>query len=774
MTTTAFALVALAASAGAGPDGEAFFENEVRPLLASACVRCHGPKKAEGGLRLDGPTAVSRGGDSGPAVVPGKPEASLLVKAVRHRDEPKMPPDKPLAPKQVEVLVRWVRDGAAWPEAAPAATGGLRSGPVTARDREFWSFRPVTAPPVPAARDAAWPLTPVDHFLLARLEAEGLRPAPDADRRTWLRRVGFDLTGLPPTPQEIDAFVNDMRPDAFERVADRLLASPAYGERWGRHWLDVVRYADTAGDGADYPTPEAYRYRNYVIDALNRDTPYDRFVREQIAGDAIARDEADRERYARLVTATGYLAVGKRFGYAPNKAYQHLDLADAIDNLGQTFLGLTLGCARCHDHKYDPVTASDYYGLYGILASTEITFPGGEEHKKPAGLVSLLPRVEAQARERHRAAAVAAAEAEVKRLTAEKADKVKLAEAEKNLKAAREAGPDGPLAYAVREGTPADARLQKRGEPERPGDVVPRHFPEILGGDRLARPGAGSGRLELAGWVTRPSNPLTARVMVNRVWLGHFGDGLVRTPNDFGSRGDKPSHPELLDWLASRFVADGWSLKKLHRLIVLSRAYRQAATGDADTVSRDPDNRLLGRFARRPLSAEELRDAMLAASGRLDRSPGGPHPFPPVASWGFTIHKPFVGGYDSDRRSVYLMVQRSRRHPYLALFDGADPNQSTPARRQTTTPAQSLFLLNAPFVHDQAAGLARRVLALPDVNRRLDAAFALTVGRPPTPDELRDTVEFLARVRGPAGGDEAAWAALGRVLLTGNEFLFVD
>jgi hypothetical protein len=795
---------ALAGPARAG-EGVAFFENEVRPVLVKSCVRCHGPKKSEGGLRLDSRAAFFKGGESGPAVVAGKPDESRLIRAVRHKDELKMPPGKALPAREVDALVRWVQTGAVWPNEA-ATANALRSGPITDAERHFWSFQPIATPALPSVTNTSWPLTPLDRFILARLEKEGLRPAADADRRTWLRRVTFDLTGLPPTAEEIAAFLADQTPTAFERVVDRLLASPAYGERWGRHWLDVVRYADTAGDGADYPVREAYRYRDYVIASFNADKPYDTFVKEQLAGDILATAELgsiSAERYAELITATGYLAVSKRYGYAPKTAFQHLDFADTIDNVGQTFLGLTLGCARCHDHKYDPLSSGDYYGLYGILASSEFTFPGGEEYRRPKGLVPLVLPAEAAASQRAFAAQLAEktqqaqrlkdekakAEAEVKKEATEAA-KATLAELAKKLAAAEAAraafeatGPNYPAAYAVREGKAADTRIQKRGEPDRLGDVAPRRFLEILGGQPVPKSEKGSGRRQLADWIANRTNPLTARVMVNRVWQGHFGEGLVRSPNDFGTRGERPTHPELLDWLAARFMADGWSLKRLHRLIVLSRVYRQSGQSDPAGATRDPDNRLLGRYRRRMLDAEALRDAMLTLSGRLEPKPTGAHPFPPVDKWRFSIHYPFAAEYDSNSRSVYLMVQRLRRHSYLATFDGADPNLGTPQRRPTTTPFQALFLMNAPFVRTQAEGLAGRLLAHPGPEaERVRMGFEWTTGQLPTPTEGRAALEFLDRYRSQlaaAGISEdrrakETWTALARVLLTGNGFLFVD
>ena len=398
------------------PEAVAHFEKDVRPLLVEKCLKCHGEKKQEAGLRLDSRAAVLKGGENGPAVVPGKADKGTLLATLAHTGDVKMPPSGKLPDARIAAVTKWVVDGAAWPEEKATAA---RPAGVTAADRNHWAFRPVAAPPPPAVRDPAWPLTDLDRFVLARLEAAGIKPAPVGDRRTLIRRLTFDLTGLPPTPDEIRDFLADEKPGAFERVVDRLLASKHYGERWGRHWLDVARYADTAGDGADYPVREAYKYRNWVIDAFNADVPYDQFLREQIAGDLIARD-GPPEKYAGRVIATGFLAVGKRYGYSPGPDFQHLDFADVIESTGRSLMGLSLGCARCHDHKYEPVTMADYYGLYGVFQSTKWSFPGGEEHKRPANLVALVPPEEAARRDKAKADELAKLDAEIGRLKAER------------------------------------------------------------------------------------------------------------------------------------------------------------------------------------------------------------------------------------------------------------------------------------------------------------------------------------------------------------------
>ena len=653
-------------------DDTDLFEKRIRPVLHARCVPCHGPDKSKAGLRLDSRGALLRGGDSGPTIKVGDPDASLLIKAVRHADpDLAMPPrkaGKKLSDEQIRDFESWIRAGAIYPGAAEAPTA------------KHWAFQPVVDPG--GSIDELHP-----------------SKAPVADRRTLIRRVATDLTGLPPTPEEVEAFVADASPDAFDKLVDRLLASPAYGEKWGRKWLDLVRYADTAGENSDFPAPHAWKYRNWVIEAYNRDLPYDQFLREQLAGDLLERPTKDQ------IIATGYLAVARRFGHDTDKD-MHLTYEDVIDTVGKSVLGLSIGCARCHNHKYDPVSTRDYYALYGIFASTRFPFPGCEAKQKPRDLVPLPSTTD--------------------------------------------------VAYAVAEGKAADALFQNRGEPTMPGPPVPRRNLELFGGQLLSD-AATSGRLDLARWLTDPRHPLTARVMVNRLWQGHFGRGLVATPSDFGTRGAAPTNPALLDHLAARFVAGGWSVKAMHRMILRSAAWRSAA------------------FPRRRLDAEEIRDALLVASGELDRSPGEAHPFPPEKDWKFTQHAPFKAVYDSKRRSVYLMTQRIQRHPFLALFDGPDTNASTAQRDVSTVPTQALYFLNDPFFHARSEALARRLLSLP-AEERVEAAHRICFQRPPNEGERRRAAGFLEAYRAgpPAQPELAAWSAYARTLLGSNEFITVD
>ncbi len=821
--------LAVASTAPAhGNDAETFFETRIRPVLATKCFKCHGGETDSSGLRVDSREALLQGGDSGAAVVPGDAAASLLVQAIRRGEDLQMPPEEALTAEQVADFERWIADGAYW----PAATAGE---PAMQAERH-WAFEPVREVSIPADPSGTAE-TPIDRFIQTTLTEHGLHPQPAADPATLLRRLFFDLVGLPPEPQAIEAFVRDPSPAAYDAVVERLLASPAYGERWGRHWMDVVRYADTAGDNADYPVPEARLYRDYIIDAFNDDKPYDQFLREQLAGDILAQREPQKANYAERVAATGYLALSRRYATGPYELW-HLTLEDAIDTTGRAVLGLSLRCARCHDHKFDPVTTEDYYALYGIFASTQFPWAGAEELQSKSlprqHFQPLLPPEKAEPLLAAGNEAIAALEAAIERTNRDDPDAQRVAQLDAQLKAGtansagegdrgqaeaaknelaaleqqrseaqrrlqskldkmnarlralkrRGAPDDVPLAYAVTEGQPADAAVQHAGEPSDPGEVVPRGVPKFLDGGRpIEIPAGSSGRLELARWLTRPDHPLTARVMVNRVWQHHFGKGLVGTPSDLGLRGEPPTHPQLLDWLARQFVADGWSIKNLHRRIVRSQTYQRASGHDAEAEARDPANRWYWRFDRRRLEAEAIRDAMLTVGGNLDRRPASEHPFPPMADWGWTQHTPFKAVYPSQRRSVYLMTQRLIRHPYLALFDGPDPNVSTAKRTSATVPPQALFLMNNPFVAEQAAAFADRMRASSEKARdRIAWAYLSAYGRPVKSDECDRALAYLdafAAESASAGAtrEEAqreAWASYARVLLTSNEFVYVE
>jgi hypothetical protein len=692
-----------------------FFEKSIRPLLANHCFECHGPKKQRAGLRLDSRTAMLSGGDSGAAIVPGSPEKSLLVKALHYQSEPKMPPNAPLAPEQIAALTLWIKQGAPWPQSTaeirpPAKETGFR---ITPKDREFWSFRPVTAPALPAVRDREWPKTSIDHFILARLESSGLQPVEAADRRTLIRRATFDLIGLPPTPAEVDAFLNDKAPDAFAKVVDRLLASPHYGERWARHWLDVARYGeDQAHTFQARKYPQGFRYRDWLINAFNEDLPYDRFLLEQLAADLLP----DPNRLDNL-PALGFFACGPVY-YGDPKRLDQID--DRIDTVTRGLLGLTVACARCHDHKFDPIATKDYYSLAGVIASTdyvEISLEPGNEGK------AIVP-----------------------------------VKAPKDKKAAPKAV---PFIHALKESaTPANLRVHLRGNAKTLGEEAPRRFMPILMSDEPPPFTHGSGRLDLARAIADKDNPLTARVFVNRVWQHHFGKGLVRTASNFGALGERPTHPELLDHLATLLVKSGWSIKALHREIMLSATYQLSSNFHARNAEADPENKLLWHASRRRLEVEAWRDAMLAVSGKLDRTVGGPS---------LNLNAP-----DNRRRTLYGMVSRHELNSLLRLFDFPDPNITSGGRTVTTVPLQQLFVLNSEFMVQNAKALTARLAeGEKDDAGRIHAAFGLLYGRPPNDREVQLGLTFLGGTGAPQGG-LSRWEQYAQVLLATNEFLYVD
>src|SRR4051794_11150166 len=617
-------------------DQVAFFEKKVRPVLVQQCYECHSAqaKKVRGGLLLDTREGTRRGGEQGPAVVPGDLEASLLIQAVRYTDENlQMPPKHRLPAEVVADLEQWVRSGAADPRDDKVV---VRSEVDIEKGRQFWAFQPPRAATPPTVRDAAWPRSDVDRFLLAAMEARGVRPVGDADRAALLRRLSFDLTGLPPAPAEVEAFLADESPGAVEKVLVRLLGSRAFGERWGRHWLDVARYAESSGKQINLNYPHAWRYRDYVVDSFNADKPFNVFAMEQVAGDLMpARD--DRQRAERAV-ATGFLAIGPKPHNERSRLQFELELADEqIDATTQAFLGLTVACARCHDHKFDPIPQRDYYALAGIFRSTETLFgttlviqnnrrttellelpaganpPATSQRLSPDARADLKRQLESmQAREREIARGGRAAtqgNGEYLRL------QTRIHLAENRLANFDADGKPRPLAMAARDRRlPADSPLYTRGEPDTPGDVVPRGLPQVLvAGDGRVR-SSGSGRLELAEFLGSDRNPLTARVWVNRVWLHLFGQGLVPTPDNFGASGTPPTNQPLLDALAAQFMADGWSTKRLVRRLVLTRAYGLASAYDARNQEIDPENALVWRAAHPPPDAEGLRDARLVVA----------------------------------------------------------------------------------------------------------------------------------------------------------------
>jgi mono/diheme cytochrome c family protein len=963
--------VAIACATAAGPD----YARDVRPIFEKHCYACHGPNDQTSSYRLDVRAVALKGGDSGEtAIVPHKSAASALIRHVSNpAPDQRMPPADsdvpPLSAEQIAILKAWIDAGPSWPEefAGSADDGRL----------EHWAWKPVQRPDVPPGDEP----NPIDRFL--RAAAAGKPLAPQADPRALVRRLTYDLTGLPPSAADVAAFEHDSSPAAYDALVTRLLDSPRYGERWGRKWLDVVRYADTAGDTADFPVMDAWRYRNWVIDAFNRDVPYDELLRMQLAGDVLAG--LPDERTAEAITATGYWALARRFGADGDKD-MYLTYDDAIDNLGKAVMGLSISCARCHDHKYDPITTRDYYGIYGMLASTTFAYPGTELKPQPRDMVPIISPAEqelmtawttelarleaevtrcdaaltAQARQADATAPAPLAAGEISATGAQdivlpdpavslragemlqlsilmrgnnggdatlvefvveeegdakrrwsatddlvpdlhergagtrhadahgnpatwllydlepgaalldtfepglfgvegvpawrrngfpcvlvntRAEPVTLqtitapprslalhpgpragvalawrapadgvyrirgrvqkidpggdgtawrldrradlrdhfdsaatlAGARVQAVAARDAHLGkkqpgaGAFAYAVRDGDkPANAKILLRGDPDKPGDEVPRKNLDLFGGETVEQ---GSGRRELASWLCRAEHPLTARVMVNRIWQGHFGRGIVGTPNDFGLQGQRPTHPELLDWLASEFVRQGWSVKAMHRLIVTSAAYRQRCQAEGSAYPQ----------LRRRLDAEEIRDSLLDVAGELDLTPGTAHPFKQTKGYRYSQHQPFAEFFETKKRSIYMITLRLRRHPMLGLFDGADPNAPTAGRDVSTVPTQALYFLNDPFFHDCAAAFARRFTTVSDDDRvRLDTACKLALQRPPTEAEQGRAATFVADVAQQltdvpeAERRNAAWAALSRVILGGNEFVYLD
>ena len=782
-----------------------FFETHVRPLLVSKCLSCHGKKKQWGGLRLDSRQGLLKGGESGAAIVVGKPDASRLIQAVKDADpKTRMPRNGKLTDRQIGLLVRWVKMGAPFPNSAGAQR--------RLRDPDHWSFQTPGSTPLPEVRDAGWVRSPIDRFVLARLEAEELRPAAGADRRALLRRVTYGLVGLPPTPEEIESFLADLGPGALSRVVDRLLASTRYGQRWGRHWLDVARYADSNGFDENVAHGNAWRYRDYVVDSFNRDTPFDVFVTEQLAGDLMPFS-GQQQQHDRLI-ATGFLSIGPKVLAETDQAKMRMDIIDEqLDTVGRAFLGLTLGCARCHDHKFDPLDTAEYYALAGIFKST-LTMR--KYNKVAEWHEHLLPSTESAAMQKAYDASVAAARKQVattkaaaddvarKKLGSEpprsnkpkqKLEDLYPAETKAQLKklkdalaALEKAGPGLPAAMGVTEDKIVDVAIHLRGDPQKLGEVARRGTPAVLKGPPLPKfSNKQSGRLQLARWLVDRRHPLTARVLVNRIWRWHFGRGLVRTTDNFGLLGERPSHPKLLDWLALWFMRDGWSIKRLHRVIVLSATYQQSTVADPQTRKRDPENSLLGRARVRRLEAEAVRDALLAAAGQLDGTMQGSLLKLKNRAYFFDHTSKDLTTYDSRRRSIYLPVVRNNVYDLFQLLDFPDPAVTTGDRATTVVASQALLMLNSDLVMQAASGLADRLqLEADGVSGRITRMYEIAVGRPPTARELRaDRALLLELARqvdkktpATAGGrgDEiprSAWTTLCHVALASNEFIYL-
>jgi len=792
---------------------EVFFNEGVLPILKQYCYECHshGAKKAKGGLVLDSRGGWEKGGESGPAVVPGKPDDSLLISAVRYEDY-KMPPTGKLPDELIERLQHWVAKGAYDPRVTQPTRDG--KGIDVAAGRKHWAFQPPRETSQPEVIGTDWPRSDVDRYVLAKLEASGLRPVADADPYTWLRRVSFDLTGLPPTVDEIRAFEADQSPQAEEKVVDRLLDSREFGERWARHWLDLVGYADQIGTSNNVFAQYAWRYRDYVIDAYNNDKPFDGFIREQIAGDLL-RQESVKERAASLV-ATGFLVLGDIEIVEADKAKLLVDIVDQqLNKVGKAFLGLTLECARCHDHKFDPVPQRDYYAMAGFFHATSTVFKTNrgvwsdvnvielpeterqtadrvQREKEHAERLVRLKRERKQAQDRKveldqllkkdEAAKDAMPKVDRDKLTKERDEKAgRIGQLNNAIMHAEFFAPDVPRAHGVQDAeNPSDMRITIRGNPRALGDPVSRGFLRVASNAQPEISPGESGRRELADWLASSNNPLTARVAVNRVWQKLFGEGLVRSVDYFGLPGDRPSHPGLLNQLAMQFMRDGWSQKRLIRSLVLSRTYGLDSAHDDRAYAVDPNNRLLWRMNRFRLDAEALRDATIFVTGQLKTSTGGP---------AMPLEFPEnVGGIDPENvnppsfrlakwrsgqefeRTIYLPVIRSTSQPGPAelrnVFDFAQPSQFTGRRVITAVPTQALFLMNSPVVKKHAATLATRMKEeADDDSKRLQRLWLTLLNRPITATEQREAAAFLK------DASENAWTELCHALLASNEFL---
>ena len=896
-----------------------FFEKKIRPILVNNCQGCHNSKAKTAGLDLTSAEGFARGGQSGPVV-------TRLIPAIGYNETLKMPPTGKLKDEEIADLTAWVKMGAVW----PGASAAVPSQPVrppsrefTAAEKSFWAFQPVKDPALPAVKNQGWVQTPVDRFVLAKLEEKGLKPAAPADKITLLRRVTFDLTGLPPTEQETRAFLANKSKDAFREVVELLLASPRYGERWGRHWLDVARYADSTGNDEDHRYPYAWRYRDYVIDAFNSDLPYNQFVREQVAGDLLPSPDG-RAVNARGITATGLLALGPKALAQKDKVKLIYDVYDEqVDVVSKAFLGLTVSCARCHDHKFDPILTKDYYSMVAIFANTrdfssndgvakmlfrplapqkeyeqfrayerklneanlgledvidaetdkytesltaglagymlaarrvyrdsvpladaaseknlkldvlrkfvDYLKPGPQSRpyldewlkapadQAPAVAMNYQTRYEARAKKWH--ATLETYRAKSRKILAAKnmppparpefdaatdpfffdvsfgsgplavseKEQAKYFPAEAAAKVAelrkevadlrRTAPPEPPMACAVAEGDPVDQKVFIRGDYNSPGEEAPKTFPKIL---TVSAPApqvtSGSGRRELAEWLAKPENPLPARVMVNRIWQWHFGEGIVRTPDNFGKMGERPTHPELLDYLASRFVESGWSIKAMQRMIVLSSAYQMSSQISDAAFEADPENKLLSRFNRQRLDVEEIHDGMLALDGSLDLTMGG------------TLQKGF--GTDSEnsagrlslnpeklrRRTVYLPLRRANLPSLLNLFDFGDATTVTGKRALTNIAPQALFMMNSDFVAERALDLAQSIAKDNPPPKRIERAYWTILDRPPLPGEVDAGLTYVDsfRKKFQTASELDAWQSFCRILLASDDFIYVD
>ena len=783
------------------------FNQILLPVLEKHCATCHVATNPAGGLNVSSLNALLSGGKHGPAIAPGDAKQSLLLQYLRGEKTPKMPMGGALSDDVIASLAKSIDQMQPVPKAAQKGDPHLD-----------WLLHKPVPPPVPVVQDAAWVRNPIDAFVLAKLEAKGLKPAPPASKRAWLRRVYFDLIGLPPTPEDIDGFQSDPSPEAYEKVVDKLLNDPRYGERWGRHWLDLARFAESDGFAIDGERPTAWRYRDYVIRAFNQDKPYDTFIKEQLAGDEM---QGGGDRSERLV-ALGFLRMGTWEADANFKTQLRQDVLNELTStVGQVFLGFTVGCARCHDHKYDPIPQRDFYRLQAFFAPMRVEdrpapfMPA--EH--PKLMKSAMRKYEDESDEANEALkkiedALKAKFMAAKRLTGDatenldnkRGDYMKAlkdaknttftAEERKSWTEARDRAKQlsdsvlryRPLAYSVSDVTPpqvpavADTYVLAGGELANKGEKVEPGFLRAVAGSseaaKIPFAGGSSGRrTALADWMASPDNPLTARVMMNRVWQHHFGEGIVRTPSDFGINGERPSHPELLDWLATQFVEKNWSLKAMHRLMLTSNAYRQSTEhpDSAKYAEIDPKNQLLWRMNWLRLEGETIRDSVLAIAGQLQKADGGPGVFvsvPPDVAAGFEFFKWFPSTEkEQARRTIYTFQRRSVMNPMIEVFDGANMSEVCSRRSSTVVPTQAFTLLNGEFTNQEAKHLAERVVELagPDWEKQLEKAFLLIVGRPPSKRERQKATELFS-----AAPAQEALTRLGVVLFNLNEFIYLE
>jgi mono/diheme cytochrome c family protein len=814
------------------------FASDVAPILNKNCAQCHGAAPAMGNLDLRSRDAALKGGQHGAAIVPGDAASSRLYKHLIGQEQPQMPMGGKLSDAEIATIKAWIDGGAQWDSSttltstAPANAAASADHKFTEQQRKYWAFQKVTRPPVPAVKGAQLQ-NPIDAFVVAKLEAQNIRPNPPADKITLLRRAYLDLIGLPPSPEETQAFLADNSPAAFEKVVDQLLASPQYGERWGRHWLDLARYADSAGFKADETRPNVWRYRDYVIQSFNEDKPYDRFVKEQLAGDELyPNDPAAR-------VATGFDRLWPDESNLANPILRRQEiLNDITDTVGAVFMGMTYGCARCHDHKFDPILQKDYYRLQAFFANIrnddKTSLLTGEQaaaykqqmadwDNKTRGIraemeailapvrvqrlkedIGMFPK-EAQdavftpAEQRtpmqwqmyYRSASRLPGTREMERALKGEA-KERYAELQKQLAQFDSLKPaEPPVAEAMIDASrnaPPEFVLSK-GVWDAPLDEVQPGFLSILdpGPAKIVPPAdvnSTGRRSALANWLTDPSNPLTARVMINRIWQEHFGKGIVGTSSDFGIMGDRPVNPQLLDYLASTFVENGWSIKKMHRLIMLSKTYQQSSAYQEEAAKVDPDDKLMWRYNRHRLEGEAIRDSMLMAAGQLNLKMGGPGVFPPIPegisngsrylSW-----QPEKDAAEADRRSVYVFVKRNLRYPMFEAYDFPDTSESCPRRYATVSPTQPLVGMNDQLVREWSQDLASRVLNDGGLSpeQQVDRAFRLVFTRAPKDEERKAVLDFLNQQTAEIGGDQArtkAFVDFCQALLNSNEFLYVN